>query len=54
LDAKGQQIKSLECFVTNANISFKLSAKEILNPGIYFLKVDGPNNTVTVIPALIQ
>jgi hypothetical protein len=54
LNAKGHQIKSLECFVTNANISFKLSAKEILNPGIYFLKVDGPNNTVTVIPALIQ
>jgi len=54
LDAKGQQIKSLECFVTNANINFKLSVKEILNPGIYFLKVDGPNNAVTVIPALIQ
>lgn len=54
LDAKGQQIKSVGYVLTDANKSFKLSVKEIIHSGIYFLKVDGPNNIQTVIPVVIQ
>ncbi len=54
MDAKGQQLKSAEYILTNINNGFKLSAKEILHSGIYFLKVDGPNNIQTVIPVVIQ
>ncbi len=54
LDAKGQQIKSAEYLLTDVNKSFKLSVKEIIHSGIYFLKVDGPNNIQTVIPVIIQ
>lgn len=54
LDAKGQQIKSAEYLLTDINKSFKLSVKEIIHSGIYFLKVDGPNNIQTVIPVVIQ
>jgi len=54
LDAKGQQIKSVGYLLTDANKCFKLSVKEILHSGIYFLKVDGPNNIQTVIPVVIQ
>ncbi len=53
LDAKGQQIKSVQYFVTDTNKSYKLSAKEILHTGIYYLKIDGPNNIQTVIPVVI-
>ena len=54
LDAKGQQIKSVGYVLTDANKCFKLSVKEIIHSGIYFLKVDGPNNIQTVIPVVIQ
>jgi len=54
LDAKGQQIKSVGYLLTDANKCFKLSVKEIIHSGIYFLKVDGPNNIQTVIPVVIK
>lgn len=54
LDSKAQQIKSARYLLTDTNKSFKLSVKEILHAGIYFLKIDGPNNLQNVISVVIQ
>jgi hypothetical protein len=53
-DAKGQQIKSSQYILTETAKILKISVKEIVHSGAYFLKIDGPNNLQTVIPFVIQ
>jgi hypothetical protein len=54
LDAKGQQIKSTQYTLTETDKILKISAKEVLHFGAYFLNIDGPNNLNTVIPIVIH
>jgi N-acetylneuraminic acid mutarotase len=54
VDAKGQQLKSTQYTLTETDKAIKISAKEILHAGAYFLKIDGPDNSKSVIPVVIQ
>jgi len=54
VDAKGQQIKSIQYTLTETDKILKIPAKEILHTGAYFLKIDGPDNSKSVIPIVIQ
>jgi len=54
VDAKGQQIKSTQYILTETDNIIKMPAKEMLHTGAYFLKIDGPDNSKSVIPVVIQ
>jgi hypothetical protein len=54
VDAKGQQLKSVQFTLTETDKILKIPAKEILNVGTYFLKINGSDNTKSVIPLVIQ
>jgi hypothetical protein len=54
VDAKGQQLKSVQFTLTETDKILKIPAKEILNMGTYFLKINGSDNSKSVIPLVIQ
>jgi hypothetical protein len=54
LDAKGQQLKSVQFTLTETDKILKIPVKEILNAGTYFLKINGSDNSKSVIPVVIQ